>query len=246
MDQCCYSHTIELGGVPLTVRVEYRESGDYFARYEVDNAAPAAVLSASEEDWRYMQRSGFARCAHTEVGILTATASDALLPYDRMILHAAAFSFRGRAWLIAAAPGVGKSTQLRYLRELYPGEFSVICGDRPVLQRRDDGSFLVYPSPWNGKENWHGAPAAPLAGILCLRRGETTSITVMKNRDAVIPVFASLISAHETEETIRRLSALEDALLRAVPVYEYVNGGVPDSTRYFYHFLTEGETPHGI
>ena len=117
---------------------------------------------------------------------------------------------------------------------------AVICGDRPVLELQADGTVMVHPSPWNGKENWHGAEKAPLAGILCLKRGKETSIRRWTKAEAVIPVYMSLISSRETEELIRQLSAFETELLTRVPVYEYVNGGVPDSARYLYENLLDG------
>ena len=241
-----YTLMIALSDISLLLKCEYKETADYFASYTVSTSQALAEISASESDWDHIQRRGFARCGQIEISILTACASDVLLPYGRIIVHAAAFSFRGRAWLIAAPPGVGKSTQIRCLTELYPGEFSVICGDRPILQRMDDGSFLVHPSPWNGKEGWHGAAASPLAGILCLRRGEETAIREMKSREAVIPVFSSIISTYSSEDIVLKASAMETALLQAVPVYDYINGGVPDSSRILYSFLTEGESRNGV
>jgi len=44
-----------------------------------------------------------------------------------------------RAWLLAGPSGVGKSTQIKSLQSLEPGAFGVICGDRPVLELREDG-----------------------------------------------------------------------------------------------------------
>ena len=94
-------------------------------------------------------------------------------------------------------------------------------------------------SPWNGKEGWHGAEAAPLAAVLCLERGGTTSLEEMSVRDAVIPLYSSLISQHADEQTVRGLALMTSAVLKAAPVYQYVNGGVPDSTRYLYHVMFE-------
>ena len=235
-----YITPVCLSGIVLLLHLEFEEAEAYFRPYGAVCEAPIAELSVKEADWLSMQKKGLPRCGQIEISIMTALASDVLLTYNRMILHAAAFSFQERAWLIAGAPQVGKSTQVRYLMDLYPDKFSVICGDRPILQLPENGNIIVHPSPWNGKENWHGAPAVPLEGILCLKRSETTHIRRLKPREAVLPVFSALISTRDSEGSIRKLAEMETALLESVPVYEYHNGGVPDSTRILYRFLEEG------
>ncbi len=228
---------VGLAGVPLDCAAHYADTVDWFGAYRLcEDAAPGGVR-VSPEQWDYWQKTGKPCDAAAEFSMFAGACSDALTPHSRVLIHAAAFAFRGRAYLFAAAPSVGKSTQVRTLEELYPGEFSVICGDRPVLECRDDAAVLVHPSPWNGKEGWCGAPAAPLAGIFCLERGEETSLAQLSKKEAVLPVLRALISNFETEETIRALSGLEERIIRSAPVYRYVNGGVPDSTRFLYEHV---------
>ena len=232
-------YTLSMAGLSVTCGFYAKATAEYFDKIEaVEDLALSerAVVIPDLEIGGKKTRAN----AYTEYNFSTAYISDHLLSYFRCIIHAAAVSFRGRAWLFAAPPGVGKSTQVRSLQKLYPGEFGVICGDRPVLELQADGTVMVHPSPWNGKENWHGAEKAPLAGILCLKRGKETSIRRWTKAEAVIPVYMSLISSRETEELIRQLSAFETELLTRVPVYEYVNGGVPDSTHYLYENLLDG------
>lgn len=225
-----HTQTPKLFGVLCSSEKEFAENREY-------GQQPVFVRNYEWDFWK----STNAQCNEiAEYSLLSTPVSDYMLNQFRCIIHAAAVSFRGRAWLFAAPPGVGKSTQVRSLQKLYPREFGVICGDRPVLELQADGTVMVHPSPWNGKENWHGAEKAPLAGILCLKRGKETSIRRWTKAEAVIPVYMSLISSRETEELIRQLSAFETELLTRVPVYEYVNGGVPDSARYLYENLLDG------
>ena len=35
---------------------------------------------------------------------------------------------------------------------MFPDEITMISGDMPVLERREDGTVWAHPSPWNGKE----------------------------------------------------------------------------------------------
>ncbi len=243
MEQFVLQHSFcaALAGVPLTCSVHFRETAAFFG--PDCRAVPFASdgVHAHAAQLRYWMQGGKPVDAAAEFSMLAGGCSDALLPHARCVIHSAAFRFRDRAYLFAAAPSVGKSTQIRTLMELYPGRFSVICGDRPILECRDDGSVLVYPSPWNGKENWGGADAAPLAGVFCLLRGEKTSLALYSEKEAVLPVLRAMISNYESEETVRQLAALEERILKAAPVYRYVNGGVPDSSRYLYECVLEKE-----
>ena len=236
-----YSYTLNLSGIPLRCGFRFPETYATFGDYCTGESSAPGEISVYPAEWDFWPKTGKPTDAAAENSMMTSPCSDALLDHDRCIIHAVAFSFHGRAWLIAAPPGVGKSTQIKTLQELYPGEFSVICGDRPILQRMEDGTFLVHPSPWNGKENWYGAPAAPLAGILYLKRGEYTSLCVLSAKEAILPIYRSLICSHETEQLIRQVAAFENDLLASIPVYEYINGGVPDSSRYLYETLLSKE-----
>ena len=231
-----YSCIFALAGIPFRCRLRYADALPCFTPYAVD-ARPRFELAVTDEEWSWVEPHGCIRSGQNEASVITALASDELLTMDRCILHAVALRHADRAWLITAPSGVGKSTQARTLNQLYPGQFSVICGDRPVLELRGDDAVLVHPSPWNGKEGWCGADAAPLAGIICLRRGEENDLRPLTPRDAVIPVLNALIHSGRAADGIRRAAAFEDALLRRTGVWELTNRGVPDSTRMLYETL---------
>lgn len=234
---------VKLAGVEVDCAARFKDTHRYFGDYCLGNSTKKDGAFATSAQRAFWLGLGKADDAGADFSMLAGGCGDALLTHDRCLIHAAAIRFRGRAWLFAAAPGVGKSTQVRTLMELYPGQFSVICGDRPILESRGDGTVLVHPSPWNGKEGWHGAEAAPLAGIFCLQRGEETSLEPLSPKKAVLPVFRTLIANFETEDTVRLAAALEERILLAAPVWRYVNGGVPDSSRFLYeHVFCEGGT----
>ena len=226
--------TVSLGGMAISCRLKYDEAARYFERYMIptDPAAPAAAVTAL--DWDFWKKLHVSPSAYIEYSSLTGSCSDLLLLHDRCAFHAVALRHRDRAWLIAAGSGVGKTTQLYTLQKLYPGEFSVISGDRPILELLDDGGVFVHPSPWNGKEELYGAEGAPLAGIICLRRGEEDLVEAVEPKRAVVPIYQGVIQTGETEDEIRHAAAFADALLSRVPIWDMSNRDVPGSTRLLY------------
>jgi hypothetical protein len=151
------------------------------------------------------------------------------MDYDRLVLHGAALRRQDRAWLICAPSGTGKSTQTSWLRRLRPNEFGVISGDRPILSFHDN-EIMVHPSPWNGKEDWHDAEAAPLAGIILLRRGEENRLEDMDPLEAAVPVYAQVIQSAVRADRIRKSAELVTALVQAVPVWRLTTHHPPAST----------------
>ena len=223
--------TVTLAGRSFRVSARYAETASYFPAPDPEAPlVPGAPVSIPETDWQEYLQSGMEDCAHTEYSVLTAHCSDALLAFDCVILHAAALRWRDRSWLIIAPSGVGKSTQTRNLQTLLPGEVSVICGDRPVLERCG-GAFRVHPSPWNGKENWHGAEAAPLGGLILLRRGPENRLYALREDEAILNLYVAFIQTSASVEAVTKVADLEDGLLRAVPTWLLVSDTVPDSTR---------------
>ena len=95
-----------------------------------------------------------------------------LLPYDAFVLHAALLSYRGQGYAICAPRGVGKTTHARLWQELYGQEVRIINGDKPIVRRCADGSFMAYGTPWSGKEGEGECIGVPLKGICLLSRGD--------------------------------------------------------------------------
>ncbi len=229
MFQC----SITLAEIKLPVSLRFRETGRYFNEYglteaEENSAEGISVSKAQHSQWLQTEQE---ITPFTEYSLLSIPASEQLMVYGGCIFHAAAFRWRDRAWLIAAQSGVGKSSRLKTLMEKWPEEVSVINGDKPALLCREDGSVLVCPSPWNGKEGWHGAEAAPLGGIFILQRGEEDLIRPADNVEKAVLVFLSVIHSWKDEETLRLAGKMADRVGRSVPVWHLTGYDIAQSTQ---------------
>ena len=262
---------VTLAGLTFSCRLRYPETAAFFQK--PDPGAPrvgTGSVCLTESDWQYFQSNGATDSAHSEYSLLCIPFSNALLPYDRVLIHGVAMRWHEEAYLICAPSGTGKSTQARFLQELRPGEFSVICGDRPALEFRklpsasvsstgaegaaeksahvsglhtmgkvpsmrtsetdEISSVIVHPSPWNGKEDWKGAPAAPLAGIILLERGDKNDLLAISHREASLFMFAQFIQTAVDPDHIRRTAELVTRLLNSVPIWKLTTHDVPAST----------------
>ena len=217
----------------LTLDEIIKQNKDYLKTQE--------SVYVSDSHWEDYLKDNMFPCAHTEYNVLSFNFSDVLLDYDRVIIHGVALRWRDHAYLICAKSGTGKSTQAKYLQELRPGEFGIICGDRPVLQFCEKNSsktakvgeteIIVHPSLWNGKENWFGADAAPLAGLILLERGNENKIVSLSEREAAVLLYTQFVHTARNAQIIKKVAELETKLLHSVPIWRLTTHQVPDSTK---------------
>lgn len=235
-------YLLTLGNRVLRCGFAFPETAGYFGAWckkDPDNGDPEAAISGWY--WQKVIQNIGPKSPYNEYTAFSAAASAALLASDRFLLHAVAIRRGESAWLLTGPSGVGKSTLTQELMKQHDNGFTVICGDRPVLQKNADGSFFVHPSPWNGKEGWHGAEGAPLAGIICLVREDENRIRKLTTRESAPLLFVSIFQTGEYEADVRKAAELEEALLRNVPVWQLTADDVPGSAGLLYDTLFTGD-----
>ena len=179
--------------------------------------------------------------AYVEYRMMILRSANALLRHGCCIFHAASFLYRGKAWLLTAPSGTGKTTQYQNWEASHPGELTMISGDMPVLELREDGGVWVHPSPWNGKENIGNRISAPLGGVVYLRQGKRNELSRPPVSELLTPVFRQFLARPETEEDARALGRLADAVFSSYPVWRFVNDGTPASTEMLRSAITESK-----
>ncbi len=237
----------QIAGAELTWRFRFADTERYLRRWLIGPAEESDdAVSVSEEEYLAWSKSGNSIDAFSEFCLLCEQSSEYLLTRKRCIFHAAAVRFRDKAWLIAAGSGVGKTTQCRNLLELWPEKISVINGDKPALEALEDGTILVHPSPWTGKEGLHGASAAPLGGLILLSRGERNEILPVKPEIAVPRTFMYVFQSWRDEKILRLCGSMTERIVRVAPAWIMTSCEVPDSTRLLYEVMEKGDLRNGI
>jgi len=230
-----YSHRVfqtEYAGHPITFRFLNPETLRFFQgwlRLADADTADVAVTPELLEYARPLNPPG-EKDSYIEYRCLIAQTSLALLKYDCCIFHCACFVWRGYAWLLTAPSGTGKTTQYLNWQKAHPGELTMLSGDMPVLERREDGSVWAHPTTWNGKENLGSRISAPVGGVVLLEQGPENVLTPLSVRDGLIPIFQQFLVRPDTEEQIRALGRLMDQMFRELPFWKLVNLGDPAST----------------
>lgn len=222
---------ILLAGIPLTIRLRYPDSLFLLAPYRTDLApvAEAQVPTEHIERVRHLYTPDVST-GYIEATEIAAFASGALLPYNRAVFHAVAFTWEDRGYLLTGPSGTGKSTQYALWKKLCGDSVQIINGDKPVLTF-DRSTPVIHPTPWAGKENMAQIRTAPLAGIIVLKQAGEDSIRLLSPREAAATIFCQfLIPAAETKEAVI-VAAMTDRMLRKTPVWLFRNRGLLKGTR---------------
>lgn len=240
-----YQFLISLGNTRLSVAFHFSKTYIFFKPYIIsrteDNCTECISLQEILfEDWLKLGNETID--SYAEYNLLSITISEKLLLYNHFIIHAVAFYWHGKAWLITAPPSTGKSTQYKNLKDIYPNEISIINGDRPVLEVKEDGCIMVHPSPWNGKEGWKGAEAAPLGGIICLKQGKENKIQPLPVKDSSSRIYASIFQSFQDENIIKKVASMSTAIIKKYPIWLLTNLGDYASSKLLYKTIADWES----
>lgn len=234
-----------IADVSVNCCFRFPETAVYFRKYlqtgQIDEKKHVQVTETAFEDWK---RAGNTIDAFAEFCLLCQPVSEILMNYDRCVFHAAALRFRNKAILIAGGSGAGKSTHCHLLLERYPDEFSVINGDKPVLECKES-EIIVHPSPWNGKEGLHGADSAPLAALYILRRSEKNSVVRCSDQEAAIFSFPMIFQSFEDEKMIRKAAMITEELVKKSSCFIFNSMDIEESSAILYQSIRE-TMDHGI
>ena len=80
--------------------------------------------------------------------------------------------------------------------------------------------------------------------MFLLRRGEENVVEPIPKEAAASFLYLQIFQSFSSEETIRLAGAMEEKILKSVPIWLFTNKDVPDSTRLLWN--TVEEASHGV
>ena len=161
---------------------------------------------------KYPQMTDFDTAQYIGTGSMFAAE---ILRFDGFQFHASAVLLDGKAYLFSAPSGTGKSTHTEKWCRLFGAK--IINDDKPAL-RRVDGKWMVYGTPWSGKNDLSLPVSVPLGGIAVLQRGEKNTICRMSPGEAVPAMIGQCLHFAHKGRMIKQLELI-DKLLKETPVW---------------------------
>ena len=208
---------IKLAGVRIRIENRYpfieRQCRDYFCE---DGEVDFSVSVTNDEILEEQKHGEFSE-GYCESICMYRNICEKISAYNIFLMHSSVIEVNGYAYAFTAKSGVGKSTHTALWIKHIP-EARVLNGDKPLYRLEEDGSFTVFGTPWNGKENWGENISAPLAAICFIERGEQNSIRSATADEKVERLMHQLYLRGERTSVTRQLIMM-DALVNGVPFY---------------------------
>lgn len=138
-----------------------------------------------------------------------------LLNYDRLLLHASAVIYQGKAYLFSAPSGGGKSTHAELWRAHYGAK--LLNGDKVVLQIQKLGC-TAWGSPVAGSSGIYENLGAPIGAIFILNKAPQDRVLPLSRRAALLALYSETIKSGTDPAVNIRLLDLLEQLQASVPV----------------------------
>ena len=130
--------------------------------------------------------------------------------FDTVLFHGSAIAVDGQAYIFTAKSGTGKSTHARLWRELLGERAVMVNDDKPLIRIPEDGSSIVYGTPWDGKHHLSTNIGVPVKAVCILEQAAENRIREITKAEALPTLLqqvyrpADVLSMKKTLDLIER------------------------------------------
>lgn len=208
--------TIKIAKLPIGIdnRFDYIE---YLARDYITDEPPLFTVAVSDAEIREEMRISETNYepGYYEGVVAYRKISERLPAYDAFMLHGSVIECGGKAYIITANSGVGKTTHTRLWLSAFGGEVSVLNGDKPII-RFMNGKPYACGTAWQGKENYGRNAIVEVGGIAFLSRAEKNFAAPISPSDAVMRFMSQIYLPKKSTEALSVTMRLADRMIRSV------------------------------
>ena len=140
---------------------------------------------------------------YLETLVLHRKVSEALTEFNTVLFHGSAIAVDGEVYLFTAPSGTGKSTHTRLWRECFGARAIMVNDDKPFLHLNEDGSIVVYGSPWDGKHHMSTNIGLPLKAICILTQAPENRIKKVSKTDGLQPIFLQTFWSKSNQRMVK-------------------------------------------
>ena len=212
--------TIKIAELNIGIKYRYDFTREYVLAYKTDEK-PDFIVEATDEDLaaEALMAEEPTPYEYLEYVAVYRKIAERLSEFDGAVFHGAVLVYEGKAFIITARSGVGKTTHVRLWLEKYGDKVYVLNGDKPVI-RIIDGKIYACGTPYNGKEGYGRCGIAPLSAIAFLDRAEENSFKKITAEEGLVRLMGQIYMNKENPAVLSKTLRLAGRLLSEIPLYE--------------------------
>lgn len=243
------SGTYILGGVAIRIESIFDEVQRMCMDYRTD-AAPELTVSTTladiEEEGRLSDEErkleGLPEYHYEQPYLETLAVyrqiATALLSRGVMLIHGSVIAVDGEGYMFTALSGTGKSTHVRFWRELFGERAVMVNDDKPLVRVSEEARPLVYGTPWDGKHHLSTNISVPLRAIVILERGVENEIYPISAEEAFPTLLQQSFRSEDPLLTVQTLQLLS-LLSQQTGLYRLHCNMNPDAARIAYEGMVK-------
>ena len=136
--------------------------------------------------------------------------------WNKFLMHCSVVEYNGNCYAFLGKSGTGKSTHsLLWLKNLETAK--ILNGDKPIIAF-ENGEFIVYGTPWMGKEKLGYKGKGRLKSLCFLKQAKINEITKLE-KQKVVPLLFNQLLITKDEEMVAKTMELADLLIKSIPSY---------------------------
>ena len=207
----------------IAVDLKYEYTAEYLADYLTDSTDYELYIKTTDEMIRYeMELGEEIHKVPQHPGICESVAvlrviCDYIIGKGGFFLHCSCLKHKGGAVIFTAPSGTGKSTHAALWRRCFGDEVEMINDDKPLV-REQDGSFIIYGTPWNGKHRIGSNISAPIKAIVFLAQAKENSVEEVEPFSALSLLMQQTVLPTDKKDMTALLDML-GRLIETVPMY---------------------------
>ncbi|MEE0969934.1 MAG: hypothetical protein U0M06_11240 [Clostridia bacterium] len=204
------------------LRNKYSYTEKLCENYSVPNQTPNYVIEVNEEEImaeKINDASSYSLPYLESLAIYRKIAEN-LAFEDCFLMHAAVIEYEGSAYAFAAKSGTGKTTHISLWQKAFGDKVRIVNGDKPLVRRvfRNGAcEFIVYGTPWCGKERQNENISVPLRAICILCRSEENSIE--DAGEEAVPLLLQQMLVKKDKKYLDALMSFIDSIVTNLPIY---------------------------
>ncbi|MBE6644878.1 MAG: hypothetical protein E7612_05805 [Ruminococcaceae bacterium] len=209
---------IKIGIAQLTVGIENRfdHIEDMSVEY-LSDGDPAFCVSVSDsdiEEERISSQTNYGSGYYESI-VAYRKIAERLPEFDAFLFHGSVIAMRGKAYIITASSGVGKTTHTRLWLSEFGEEAHILNGDKPIV-RIIDGKTYACGTPWKGKEGYGINEILPVEGIAFLTRAEHNKAFEISPTEAVTRFMSQIYLPKQNKLSLIKTMKLADSVIKSV------------------------------